>query len=486
MRKAGILQPIASLPSNYGIGSIGIEAIEFIDLISEMDLKIWQILPINPLGYGNSPYQPFSSFAGEPNLISIEGLVKMGLILEVASFQEDVTMIDYQETYNYKLPFLKQAYDAFLKDDKLQIEYLKFEAENQWVINYGVFIALKQQNNNICWIQWPIAQRDWIINQQYNLEHLAYEIQFHKFLQFVFYKQWNELKQYANAKNIEIMGDIPIYVGIDSLDVWENQEVFLLDENKNPTHVAGVPPDYFSKTGQRWGNPLYNWEFLEKTQFEFWINRLKANAKLFDIIRIDHFRAFDTYWKIDASCETAIEGMWIEAPGYKLFDSIYEKLPDIQIVAEDLGDMRPEVFKLRDHYKLRGMKIVQFTFDPNETNNDFEDKTNMMIYTGTHDNQTMLGWFESQELEMQLEIVTYLSKLGYKGNIVDCFLQFTFDSIADIAIIPTQDLIGFDDTARINTPGTLGNPNWQWKLDTFNKLKIRADYIKHLINLSKR
>ena len=283
------------------------------------------------------------------------------------------------------------------------------------------------------------------------------------------------------------MGDIPFYVGIDSLDVWANQKCFLLGADGKPTFIAGVPPDYFSATGQRWGNPIYDWKYLKKEDYKFWLDRIAYNSKLFDIIRIDHFRAFDTYWKIPATCETAIEGEWVEAPGYEVFDLIVEKFKKIQIIAEDLGDLREEVHILKNHYGLKGMKIVQFTFDPRENNNNFEDTRNMVIYTGSHDNQTIRGWYESQNENTQDAIRKALEKAGYKDRVISRrFIRLTLDSIADMAILPLQDFLDLGDEARINTPGTVGSPNWEWKLTNFHKLRKEISGIKDLIIASKR
>lgn len=482
MRKTGVLLPVASLPSNYGIGDFGSFAYEFIDISVEMGMKIWQILPLNPLGYGNSPYQPYSSFAGDELYISLEKLQEKGLLKEIpAPFHKEATSIDYSEVRAYKEPSLKEAFHNFVKDK----EYEQF-ASMEWVKQYAVFITLKKANGLKCWNEWKAEHQTWIIDQKLDLTPFEEAIAYEKFVQYMFYCQWKELKDYANEKGIEIMGDVPFYVGIDSLDVWANQKCFLLDKSR-PIYIAGVPPDYFSEVGQRWGNPIYNWEYLEETNFKFWLSRIGYNKNLYDIIRIDHFRAFDTYWKIPASCETAIEGEWIEAPGYALFDALYKEMPDIEIVAEDLGDMRPEVYELRDHYHLKGMKIFQFTMDVAEENNDFEDRENMIIYTGTHDNQTMMGWFEAQEEEYQEEIIENLEKLGYdQEKIIDRFDSYVLDSIADWAILPVQDILGLSDEARLNTPGTTGSPNWEWKLENFSELRKRMIPIHQMIIESKR
>ncbi|MDE6182538.1 MAG: 4-alpha-glucanotransferase, partial [Eubacteriales bacterium] len=335
----------------------------------------------------------------------------------------------YENARSFKQKYFKEAFENMNKKGILKDEFLKFKEENNWAKTYATFITLKKRNDLKCWIDWNKTDKNWIENK-IDLPELKEYIEYEAFIQFLFYKQWFELKNYANNNGIEILGDIPIYVGIDSVDVWENKENFLLDKEGNPTFIAGVPPDYFSETGQRWGNPIYDWEYLQKNDFKFWIDRLKWNKKIYDIIRIDHFRAFDTYWKIPASCETAIDGEWVEAPGYALFDKIFEKMPDIKIVAEDLGDLRPEVLKLRDYYKLSGMKILQFEVDPKETNNDFKETETTILYTGTHDNQTLKGAIESFSYNEKLNIENMFLK--YEGdNILDKMIYRCFDSVSN-------------------------------------------------------
>lgn len=483
MREAGILAPLPSLPSDYGIGDMGKYSYKFIDLLKQSGVKIWQILPLNPLGYGNSPYQPYSSFAGDEIYISLENLFEQNYLNEKPlPFNADSIKVDYNLVRKYKEKYLKQAFSNFKPDE----DYKKFVSQ-KWVYLYAVFLTFKKKNNLVCWNKWQKEHKEWIKDRKYDLSEYQKDIDYEIFIQYIFYKQWIKLKEYANQNSISIMGDIPIYVGIDSLDVWSNQDSFLLDENGEPTFIAGVPPDYFSETGQRWGNPIYNWDYMKKNNFSFWIDRLSYNSKLFDIIRIDHFRAFDTYWKIPAECETAIDGEWIEAPGYDLFDTILKQLPDIKIVAEDLGELRDEVYVLRDYYKFKGMKIVQFVFDPLENNNNFEDKENMIIYTGTHDNQTIKGWYNSQSRHLQKEIDLELFSQGYReDNISHRFVEYTLDSIAQTAIIPIQDILNYGDEARINTPGTLGSPNWEWKLKDFSDFENNISFLNKAIKDSGR
>lgn len=483
-RKAGVLMPIFSLPSRHYIGDFGKEAYEFVDIIKSAKFKIWQILPLNPVGYGNSPYQPYSSFAGEEVYISLDKLKEDNLInkIEFVSYKEEKA--DYEKARNFKQKYFKEAFNTMNEKGILKEEFEKFKGEMPWLNTYANFITLKKKNDLKCWIDWEKSDKELITNKK-EIENLKEDIQFEMFIQFLFFRQWFELKNYANKNGIEILGDIPIYVGIDSSDVIENKKNFLLDEDGNPLFIAGVPPDYFSETGQRWGNPIYDWDYLEKDEFKFWINRLGFSEKLYDIVRIDHFRGFDTYWKIPSSCETAIEGEWVEAPGYKLFDTIYEKLPNIKIVAEDLGDLRPEVLKLRDYYKLSGMKILQFEVDSKETNNDFEEGKNTIIYTGTHDNQTLKGFYNSCNKKEKDKIKTKFKK--YEGNnIIDKMIYRCLQSVSNLAIFPIQDILNIGDIARINTPSTIGSPNWEWKLANYEKLNKKIKKYKNWIEKTGR
>lgn len=483
MRKAGLLMPVASLPSDYGIGDFGEGSLRFIDYLHDCGIKVWQILPLNPLGYGNSPYQPYSSFAGDEIYIDLKALYKEGLLKEKPrAFQEKEKAIDYEAVRSFKEAYLKKAFEAFEPDE----EYKAF-AKQDWVFDYGVFLTLKKRNHLICWNEWPEEEKNWIKDHKFDITGLDENIRYEMFLQYVFYKQWLLVKEYANGKGIEIMGDIPFYVGIDSLDVWKNQEEFLLDKDGRPIFIAGVPPDYFSADGQRWGNPIYNWKVMEKNGFTFWTERFGYSQKLFDIVRIDHFRAFDTYWKIPATCPTAVEGEWILAPGYAFFDKLLSVYPNASIVAEDLGDMRPEVYELRDHYKFPGMKIIQFTFDPLEHNNSFQDRENMIVYTGTHDNETIGGWYENQTEEARRAALIELYSRGYdNGSIVKDFIQYTLDNLADFAILPVQDILELGNEGRMNTPGTLGSPNWEWRLTGWEPLMKAGEFLKEAIIKSGR
>jgi len=484
MKTAGILMPISSMPSEHGIGDFGKNSYDFIDRCKKNGIKIWQILPLNPLGYGNSPYQPYSSFAGDELYISLEQLKEEGILKELKTLQntKENNAIDYPSARAHKEFYLKKAYENF-KPDAAYGEFVKRE----WVFLYAVYITFKKANELHCWNEWKEEEKNWITDRELSLHGYEEAIGYEMFVQYIFYKQWMRLKKYANNCGIKIMGDMPFYVGIDSLDVWANQKCFLLDEKGFPTFIAGVPPDYFSKTGQRWGNPIYDWDYLKKTDYDFWMKRLSYAGELFDIVRIDHFRAFDTYWKIPVSCPTAEVGEWIEAPGHEVFHKIQKELKNVEIVVEDLGDLRPEVLKLRDDFHLKGMKVVQFTFDPKENNSNFKDKENMIIYTGTHDNQTTRGWFLSQGFFKKCSIKRYMFFHGYRyKKISHSFIAYAFDSIATIAIVPMQDIIGLSDEGRINTPGTLGSPNWEWRLLNFKTFDENIEILKTMIVKSGR
>ena len=471
MRKAGILMPVASLPGRHGCGTFGKEAYDFVKMMHQSGLGIWQLLPLNPLGYGNSPYQPYSSYAVDELYISLDVLAQQGLLEKVPSYHRNDDEIQYEVVRAFHDKYLRLAYQKFEKDEA----YESFITE-PWVKEYAIFKTFKVANNLRPWNEWEKEQKDYPINQKLDLSKYEDEIAYQMFLQFVLHQQWHALKKYANSLGIQMVGDIPFYVGLDSADVWAHRENFLLDQDGRPTFIAGVPPDYFSATGQRWGNPIYDWKFMKKDKFTFWIERLSYMGKMFDVVRVDHFRAFDTYWKIPADCPTAIEGEWIEAPGYELFDTLFKQYPNLTIVAEDLGDLRPEVLELRDHYKFRGMRIVQFTFDPEGME---EDKTHLLVYTGTHDNDTTYSWYCKQPASLRRKMRQYLWKHGYrKHSFVDDVIDYSLDSNADMVIIPMSDWIHAGSQARLNMPGSVGAPNWMWRMKDLRAFAKRIKQIK--------
>lgn len=485
MRKSGILLHPTSLPGKYGIGTLGDSAYRFIDFLYESKQKLWQIFPLGPTGFGDSPYQCFSAFAGNPYLIDLEILVEEGyLSYEILNqnFGDDETRVDYGKIYEVKLPILKLAFSKF---DVSNEDFIKFEKENSyWLENYALYSALKEKFNGNSWQNWPkdYKNRDEVILEKTKLE-LKNEISYHKFLQYIFFKQWKNVKKYANDKGIEIIGDIPIFVSMDSADAWSNPEIFLFDKDRNPVKVAGVPPDYFSATGQLWGNPLFDWEALKKSDYNWWVDRVKANLSLYDIIRIDHFRGFESYWEINYGEKTAINGKWVKGPGIDLFNKIKEKLGDINIIAEDLGILTDEVVKLKEDAGFPGMKILQFAFDKDPENeylpHNFEK--NSVVYTGTHDNDTTHSWYFSLNDEEKSEVRDYIN-VSDDSYVVYSLIRLALRSVSEIAIIPMQDYLNLGSFARMNTPG-LASGNWQWRMKDNMMSKDLSDTIAHLTTI---
>lgn len=477
-RQAGILLAVSSLPGNQGIGDFGKQAYRFIDLIARNGLSIWQILPLHPLGYGNSPYQPFSTYAGDPIYINIDHLAEIELLKQssIRNYHKFNETVDYAGVREFKEPYFRKAFYNFKKQYReYAASYEAFCESSSWLDTYAIFATLKKKNQQKCWLEWPKEERDFAHLHQLDVSVYQDEIAYEKFLQFMFYMQWDDILAYAHNAGITIMGDMPIYVGIDSADVWENQQDFLLDKNGHPIWVAGVPPDYFSEEGQRWGNPLYNWKRLKKEHYRFWIDRLRWAKQHFDWTRIDHFRGFDTYWKIPAQCETAITGEWVEGPAYDLFDTIYKELPDIQIVAEDLGDLREEVHTLRDHYDLLGMRVLQFEMEPKLLKKALPE--HVIVYTGTHDNMTLEEWYEQQSQNKKIALRRFFHNRQYKErNFHDLVAHFALNSNAAICILPMQDILGLKKEGRMNTPATIGSPNWEWKLK--NLKDVETEMVK--------
>lgn len=471
MRETGILMPVSSLPSRTGVGELGRETKEFLDYLKEAGVKIWQILPLNPVGYGNSPYQPYSSCAGDEIYISLETLYEQGLLKDLPpAFLEKETHVRYDQVRAWKESYLREAFSRFEETD----DYKTF-AQQSWVLEYGMFRALKEKNENRSWNEWDTADKTWPEAKKEVPLEIAHEAAYQMFLQYIFFCQWMEIKKTANEKGIQIMGDVPFYVGVDSVDVWAGKDNFLLDTDGRPTFIAGVPPDYFSATGQRWGNPIYDWDYLKENGYQFWVDRIGYSSRLFDIIRIDHFRAFDTFWKIPATCPTAIEGEWIEAPGYEVIDTLLEKIPEVNLVAEDLGDLRPEVLELKEHYHFKGMKILVFSIDTSGkyAKDIFHDVKNMIIYTGTHDNDTLMEWYDALSVAAKRKVRRFLAREGIRqGSVKDRLLAYTWKSKAEYAIVPMADILGMGKEAHLNTPGTVGSPNWEWRMPDMRKMEI--------------
>ena len=477
--------PVFSLPSDTGVGELGVQAEKFIKILKENGVGIWQILPLNPAGFGNSPYQPYSSYAGDEIYISLDSIFDMELLSErPKKFNETKKYVDYNAVREFKEVYLREAFKAFTEKELQKTSEYKEFAKQQWAIDYSVFRAFKKKNKLKCWNEWDEAEKNWPEKREALQKEDLNEASYHMFLQFIFNKQWRNIKAAANDNGIEILGDVPFYVGIDSVDVWAGRENFLLDKDGQPIFIAGVPPDYFSATGQRWGNPIYDWDNMKNTGYKFWIDRIGYSNSLFDIVRIDHFRAFDTFWKIPHTCPTAIEGEWIEAPGYEVIDALKANVKDLNIVAEDLGDLRDEVIELKDHYGLKGMKVLMFCLqsDGKYAVDTYNDKGNMIIYTGTHDNATLMEWYDGISTAGKRKIRKFLKKNGLsEGSVRDRLIQYTLKSDAEYAIIPLADIIGLGREGHINTPGTVGKPNWQWKITDFKKTEEELNRYKKYI-----
>lgn len=470
MRRNGMLLPVASLPSPYGIGGFSKEAYEFIDLLEETGQKLWQILPLGPTSYGDSPYQSFSTFAGNPYFIDLDTLVEKGWLTkeacEASDFGDNESYIDYGRIYHSRFLLLKQA---FLNSDVLtDEEFKKFCEENKhWLPDYALYMAIKNQNDGKSWIEWKenIRLRNPETVEQYKKE-LEEECNFYEFLQYEFHEQWTKVKEYAHEKGIQIVGDVPIYVAFDSADTWANPELFQLDEENLPLGVAGCPPDAFSATGQLWGNPLYRWEYHKETGYDWWLKRIAHCFDLYDIVRIDHFRGFDEYYSIPYGDETAVNGHWEKGPGMDLFNTVKEKLGELDIIAEDLGFLTESVFKLLKDSGYPGMKVLQFAFDSSENSDylTYKYQRNCVVYTGTHDNDTTAGWFEKlsdgdRDVALRYMNSFYTPKEEQHWDLIALAMRST----ADTCIIPVQDFLGLGSEARINMPSTLGD-NWKWRM----------------------
>lgn len=478
-RCSGVLLPIFSLPSPYGIGTIGKAAYDWIDFLQEAGQRLWQVLPVGPTGFGDSPYQSFSAFAGNPYFIDLELLCEDGLLqkedCEPLADQVDGAVIDYAKQYRCRYAILKKAYARFNDPDKIE----QFRKTHNWVDDYALFMALKDSYEGLAWSQWPkVIQK----RENYAIEdakrELRYEIDFYIFLQLLFFTQWKSLATYARAHGIQIIGDIPIYVAFDSADAWANPEQFLLDENDCPIMVAGCPPDAFTADGQLWGNPLYRWDLMQKNDFQWWKERLRGAFELYDCLRIDHFRGFESYYAIPYGDKTARNGEWKKGPGKAFIHSIKETFPSIPIIAEDLGYLTPEVQELLKYSGFPGMKILQFAFDAREKSDyiPFKYPTNCVAYTGTHDNDTTFGWLSSAPAESVQYAKSYLvCETADDETCVDFFISATLSSAANCAVIPMQDWLHLDSKARINTPSTLGG-NWTWRLkDGSCKTKLASE-----------
>jgi len=486
-RSSGVLLHISSLPGEGGIGCFGKDAFRFVDFLAQAEQKIWQILPLGPVGYGNSPYQCYSAFAGNPMFIDIEQLVADRLISKGKVTDQNFKdkKVEFERVEEWKIEILQEAFTGFQRNfGRYKDEYFAFMQHNSWWLDdYALFRSLKAKNGGSVWNTWKkkLVIRDHQTIQEY-FKELHAEIDFHRFVQFIFFRQWFKLKSYANSKGVRIIGDIPLYVSFDSADVWANQDIFILDGDSKPTQVGGVPPDYFSETGQLWGNPVFDWERVAERDFDWWLARIHFNLRMFDQVRVDHFRGLESFWSIAAEEKTAIIGEWLPAKGHELFRKLREQLGTLEIIAEDLGIITPEVERLRDEFNLPGMKVLQFAFGSDVANMNLPHNftSNFLVYTGTHDNDTSLGWFNSIEKKERKLLHLYVAGSG--KQFVRNFMEYAWGSTAYTAIAPMQDILGLDSNARMNTPGVAAG-NWDWR---FTWSQIRPNHKLFLKQITKK
>ena len=485
MRESGILMHISSLSGPYGIGTMGKHAFAFVDFLEEAGQRCWQILPLNPTGFGDSPYQSCSTFAGNPYLIDLDLLADAGLLdrqeLESVQWCSSDEKVDFGLLYKHRLRILRQAYARHSETEA----FARFRTENEsWLPDFSHFMALKDRFGGKPWYQWEDALK---FRKPEAMEAsflaLADEIRFYSFVQYLFFAQWNALRDYAHGKNIRIIGDVPIYVPLDSVEVWKDPHLFQLDEALNPKVVAGCPPDGFSADGQLWGNPIYDWDTMNRNGFSWWIRRLEAAGTLYDTIRLDHFRGLESYWAIPYGDENARRGKWVKGPGKEFIQALKEALPGLDMIAEDLGYLTQEVLDLRDYSGYPGMKVLQFAFDSREPS-DYLPHTytlNTVCYTGTHDNLTMKQWFDTAEPEAVRHAAAYMCLSEQEGYVWGS-IRTAFSSVSDLVIIPMQDVLNLGAAGRMNFPGTLSDSNWTWR----QKDAIMAPVLSQkLRNLSK-
>ena len=470
-RQSGVLMHISSLPGKYGIGSFGQSAYDFVDFLVRTKQRYWQILPLGTTSYGDSPYQSFSAFAGNTYFIDFDILIEEGLLNEAdvkgADFGDDPRKVDYAKIFDARRPIMEKAVARFLKADDLS-DYESFVEQNAaWLEVFAEYMAIKEHFDNLAWTEWPdeaIRRRDAASLASYR-EKLADKLTYHRVTQYLFFKQWLRLKAYANEHHIEIVGDMPIYVAADSADVWAQPHFFKTDAVGKPTCVAGCPPDEFSETGQLWGNPIYDWEAMDKDGYAWWIERLRESFKIYDIVRIDHFRGFESYWEVPAGSETSASGKWVKGPDYKLFAEVKEALGDLNIIAEDLGFMTDEVIELRERTGFPGMKILQFAFNPDDESIDSPHlaPNNSVMYTGTHDNNTVLGWYKDEIDDATRQYMAQYTNRKEYETVPHAMLRTIFASVSFMAIATMQDLLELDSAARMNYPSTIGG-NWTWRM----------------------
>jgi len=470
MRKSGILMPIFSLPSKYGIGTLGKEAYNFVDFLKKSGQTYWQILPIGTTSFGDSPYQSFSAYAGNPYFIDLEMLCNAGYLfkkeIEAFTWFESANKVDYEKLYNSRYKVLKIAFERFNKKSSSIADYQTFLKENDsWLHNYALFSAIKDFHNGAsfdCWENgYKLRLPEYIKKAETELKE---QIDFYKFIQYHFYRQWEALKSYANKNGIYIIGDIPIYVALDSADVWSAPEQFQLDDELVPKAVAGCPPDAFCDDGQLWGNPLYDWDYMKKDGFSWWVNRIAYSSKLYDVVRIDHFRAFSAYYSIPYGDKTAVNGKWITGPGKSLFETLNKNIGKLNIIAEDLGTIDAEVRELLKFTKFPGMKVLQFAFNPECESSYLPHNIGKecVVYTGTHDNDTAIGYMKEAPIEEVKFMREYL-RIGENDSFNWSLIKAAMATNADTVILQMQDFLGLDNSARINKPATTGE-NWLWRI----------------------
>lgn len=468
MRQSGILMHITSLPGPYGVGTMGKHAFAFVDFLAEAGQQCWQILPLNPTGFGDSPYQSCSTFAGNHYLIDLELLAEEGLLnkeeLEALHWCDSDTKVDYSLLYHNRLKILRKA---FLRHGETE-EFARFRAENDsWLPDFVAYMGLKEKYGGKPWYQWPESLKkrsEDVIGAAW--EYLGREgVQFYSFVQFLFFRQWSALRDYAHQKGVRIIGDVPIYVPLDSVEVWKDPHLFQLDESLNPKVVAGCPPDAFTAEGQLWGNPIYDWEAMKQDGYSWWIRRLAAAGRLYDVVRLDHFRGLESYWAIPYGDDTARNGRWIKGPDKEFIRAIKEALPDLRMIAEDLGYLTREVLDLRDYSGYPGMKVLQFAFDPREPSNYLPHTytNNSVCYTGTHDNLTMRQWFDTVEKFVSDRAVDYMALTEEEGYVWGT-IRTALASVSDLAMIQMQDVLDLGAEGRMNFPGTLSDSNWTWRV----------------------
>ena len=490
MRSSGILLHISSLPSPCGIGTLGKAAYEFADFLHDAGQHYWQILPIGPTSYGDSPYQSFSTCAGNPYFIDLELLRDDGLLLQEELDSVDWAAheerVDYGFQFSVRFDLLYRAYER--GRDRYGREIEQFRAENPWVEEYALYMAVKRSRGMVSWEQWPEEirlRRPGAVETYATV--LAEDMNFFIFLQFLFFRQWDALRGYVHSKGIEIIGDLPIYVPYDSCDVWANPSLFQLDEQGVPTGVAGCPPDYFAKDGQLWGNPLYDWQKMSADGYLWWKKRIRAASRLFDVIRIDHFRGLESYWSVPYGEETARNGKWVKGPDHDFIRALKESFPELRLIAEDLGFLTPEVIRLQKDSGFPGMKVLEFAFDPREPSNYLPHRyeRNCICYSGTHDNETLVQWQAAQSDETLAYTMEYLGVSDEK-DLTWGLLRAGMASVADTFIAQMQDYLGLGAQSRMNEPGTVSQKNWSWRLKKTDLTPELAQKIRRLTSLYER